>query len=187
MQIRGFTKLNNYKGGLFAGHLFYLLLTFMAMNEMIDERALHIRSLINADVQQVWDAFVVPEQLTRWWAPEGFSTTVIRMVAAPGEEWLLSLYGPDGKHYPNKAKYLEVVPGEKIVYEHFNPDFISTILLEAQGMQTMLEWTLLFETKEMRDIIVQTFKADEGHKENVAKLHRFLQWEKKASNNDVQA
>jgi uncharacterized protein YndB with AHSA1/START domain len=144
------------------------------MEGVIDDRQLRVTRTLNAPVQLVWDVWTKPEHIVNWWAPAGFTTIVRRMIVAEGEEWLLTLQGPDGKTYPNKAIYREVKPLEKLVYEHFNPDFVGTATLKSEGNTTMIEWTMDFETKEMLDIIVKTFKADVGLQQNADKLVDYL-------------
>ena len=64
-----------------------------------------------------------------------------------------------------------IIPMKKIVFRHFNPDFVTTVLFEANGEETLLNWTLQFETPEMRDVVV---KADEGQQQNMQRLKRQL-------------
>jgi uncharacterized protein YndB with AHSA1/START domain len=143
-------------------------------NERTQDRELHIVKTLNAPVELVWETWVNPEHIVHWWAPAGFTTTVLKMEVKEGQEWLLTLHGPDGKNYPNKSIFREIIPLKKIVYEHFNPDFIATAGFQTKNGKTILEWTLLFETTEMRNIIVNTFKADEGLKQNIEKLENYL-------------
>jgi uncharacterized protein YndB with AHSA1/START domain len=143
-------------------------------NENTENRLLSITKTLNASVEMVWQAWTTPEQIVQWWAPEGFTTTVHKMNVAVGEEWLLTLHGPDGKNYPNKSIYLEIIPLKKIVYEHFHPDFIATVLFEVLNNETIMEWTLLFDTPERREIVIETFNADEGLKQNAKKLETYL-------------
>ena len=140
----------------------------------LGKRQLRITKTINAPVELVWDAWTNPEHFVHWWAPTGFTTTIRKMDVKVGEEWLLNLRGPDGKNYPNKSIFREIIPLKKIVYEHFNPDFIGTAVFEPKENETLLEWTLLFETPELFDIVVKTFKAGEGLKQNVEKLENYL-------------
>jgi len=41
------------------------------------------------------------------------------------------------------------------VFEHFNPHFITTVLFKAKGKETQIDWTLLFNTAEMRETIIK--------------------------------
>jgi len=91
-----------------------------------------------------------------------------------GGEWLLTLYGPDGKHYPNKSIFKEIVPLKKIVFQHLNPNYLATVVFEPKGNQTLMDWTSRFETPELYEIVIKTFKADEGFRQNAEKLENYL-------------
>jgi uncharacterized protein YndB with AHSA1/START domain len=138
------------------------------------ERELRISRLLNAPVDQVWKAWTDPSHIINWWGPEGFSNTIHKMDLQPGGEWVLTMHGPDGKNYPNKSIFREIIPLKKIVFDHFNPDFTTTIEFEGKTEKTMLTWHMLFPTKELFDAVVKTFRADEGLKQNVTKLETYL-------------
>jgi uncharacterized protein YndB with AHSA1/START domain len=104
----------------------------------------------------------------------GLPNTIHKMDVQEGGEWTLTMHGPDGTNYPNRSIFKEIIPFEKIVYEHFNPHFINTVLFESIGEETQIHWTLLFDTVEMRETIIRAHKADEGQKQNVEKLNLYL-------------
>lgn len=135
----------------------------------------------NTPVEMMWEVWTKPEHIINWWGPKGFTTTMHEMNLESGGEWKLTLHGPDGKNYPNRSVFRQIVPFEKIVFEHFNPHFITTVLFEARGTETHLDWTLLFDTIEMFDIMVKAHKADEGHKQNVERLEAYLAMLQKSS------
>jgi hypothetical protein len=60
------------------------------------------------------------------------------------------------------------------VFEHFNPHFITTVLFESKDEETEIDWTLLFDTVEMYDTIIKAHKADEGQKQNIERLEKYL-------------
>jgi len=124
--------------------------------------------------QLMWKVWMQPEHIVNWWGPEGFTSTIHQMDFREGGEWKLTLHGPDGVNYPNRSLFKEIVPYEKIVFEHFNPHFITTVLLVSEGEATNIDWTLLFDTAEMRDIVVKAHKAEEGQKQNFEKLDKYL-------------
>jgi uncharacterized protein YndB with AHSA1/START domain len=93
----------------------------------------------------------------------------------PGGLWELVMHGPDGTDYKNKSIYKEIVVNKQIVFNHFNPDFTTTIEFEEQGEQTHLRWHMLFNSVEEFIQVVKTFKADEGLKQNIEKLIVYLQ------------
>lgn len=133
-----------------------------------------ITRLLPAPVELIWQAWTSPEHIANWWGPEGFTNTVHTMEVKDGGEWRLTMHGPDGKRYPNKSTFEEIIPEQKIVFRHFNPDYLATILFEAKGEQTLLNWTMAFETEELFETVVKVLKADKGLEENVAKLEKYL-------------
>lgn len=131
-------------------------------------------SLIEAPIDKVWDVWTNPVHIAKWWGPNGFSNTIHKMELYRGGEWLLTMHGPDGKNYPNRSIFLEIIPKQKIVFEHFNPHFITTVLFEQKDRITELDWSAVFDSPEMFGIIVKTHKADEGQKQNIEKLKVYI-------------
>ena len=141
---------------------------------METNRQLQITRIFNAPVELVWEVWTKPEHLAQWWGPNGFTTTIHQMNVKEGEEWLLTMRSSDGQNFPNKSIFKEVILHKKIMFEHFNPNFITTVLFESQGEKTFMQWTMLFESAEMLETIVKAHKADEGLKQNVEKLVNYL-------------
>jgi PhnB protein len=138
------------------------------------DRELKLSRLFNAPIELVWEVWTDPEHIKNWWGPTGFSNTISKMDVKPEGEWDLVMHGPDGTDYKNKSVFKEVVLHKKIVYEHISPKYLATILFEKQGDQTLLNWHMLFESKEQFIQVVKTFKADEGLKQNIEKLDVYL-------------
>ena len=44
----------------------------------------------------VWRAFSEPDQIVRWWGPNGFTTTIKKWDFRVGGEWSHTMHGPDG-------------------------------------------------------------------------------------------
>lgn len=129
----------------------------------------------NAPIETLWKAWTAPEHIKHWWGPAGFTSTIHQMDVQEGGDWKLTLHGPDGTNYPNRSTFLEIVPLQKIVYEHFNPHFITTVTFESiNSQETRVEWSMLFDTAEMREIIIKAHKGDEGQRQNIEKLERYL-------------
>ena len=140
-----------------------------------ESRSLHIRKTFRKPIELVWEVWTKPEHIASWWGPDGFTNTIRKMEVKENGEWLFTMHGPDGKTYPNKSVYTEIVPFKKIVFQHFNPDFLTTVVFESNKNETTMEWTGLFETMELFQTVVKVFKADEGLKQNVEKLYRYLE------------
>ena len=122
----------------------------------------------------MWEVWTNPEHIVNWWGPNGFTSTIHIMDFREGGEWKLTLHGPDATNYPNRSIFEEIIPFKKIVFEHFNPHFITTVLFESKGEETQIDWTLLFDTEEMREIVVKAHKVEEGQKQNIERLEKYL-------------
>ncbi len=139
------------------------------------DRELHISRLFEAPIDLVWEVFTTPEHIKNWWGPNGFTNTIHKMEVRPGGEWDFIMHGPDGTDYKNKNVYKEVVKHERIVFDHVSaPRHITTIVFTAQGQKTLIDWHMLFESKEQFEQVVKTFKADEGLKQNLEKLQVYM-------------
>jgi uncharacterized protein YndB with AHSA1/START domain len=139
------------------------------------ERELTISRTINAPVALVWEVWTQPEHIVNWWGPNGFTNTITLMDVRPGGEWNLVMHGPDGTDYKNKSIFKEVVLHKKIVFDHFFPNFTTTVEFEALGDKTHLTWHMLFESKEQFIAVVKAHKADESLKQNIEKMEVYLQ------------
>ena len=144
------------------------------MESNTKDRELVITRTLNAPADLVWEVFTKPEHIANWWGPNGFTNTIYTMDVKPGGLWELVMHGPDGTDYKNKSVYKEIVPLKKIVFDHFNPDFTTTIQFEDLGEQTYIYWHMLFNTAEEFIQVVKTFKADEGLKQNIERLNAYL-------------
>ena len=115
-----------------------------------DREFLHSRR-IDAPRERVFRAFSDPAHLTRWWGPQGFTSTFHEFDLRPGGFWRFVLHGPDGTDYPNECVFVEAVAPERVVFEHLSGHhFVMTITFEAQGDQTVVGWRQVFDTAEER-------------------------------------
>ena len=64
--------------------------------------------------------------------PKGFTNTIHKMDIVTDSEWRLTMHRTEGKNYPNKSLFREIVPFKKIVFQHFNPNYIATIVFEPK-------------------------------------------------------
>jgi uncharacterized protein YndB with AHSA1/START domain len=144
------------------------------LDESNRDRELFISRLINAPRELVWEVWTKPEHIKNWWGPDGFTNTMDKMELWPGGKWEFVMHGPNGVDYKNKSIFKEILEPERIVFEHIAPNFLATITFEAQGEKTLINWRMLFESKEQLTQVVKTVKADEGLKQNIVKLENYL-------------
>ena len=138
-------------------------------------RELRISRLLNAPKELVWKLWTEPEHIVKWWGPNGFTNTIIKMEVKPGGEWEFIMHGPDGTDYKNKHIFHEVQKEVRLVMDHVTaPKFRMTAIFEAKGNQTLLTIHSVFESAEQLEQVIRVFKADEGLKQNVDKLEIYL-------------
>ena len=136
--------------------------------------------LINAPRERVWKAFVDPEQVVQWWGPNGFTTTTESMKVKAGGIWKYMMHGPDGRDYPNKIIYDEVVEPEKLVYHHsddganIDVSFVSTITFEEQDGKTLITMRAVFKTAEELERIDKEYGARVGAQQTLGRLAEFV-------------
>ena len=70
----------------------------------------------DAPVERVWQAWSDPEQVKRWWGPQGFSSPLCRMDFREGETTLVSMRSDEGWEVFNTWTYRSIQPMEKIEF-----------------------------------------------------------------------
>ncbi len=97
--------------------------------------------------ERLWSAFTDPQQVARWWGPDGFTNTIHEMDVRPGGRWRLTMHAPDGTAFANESEFREVAPPERIAFEHLEPihRFRMTMLFAARDGETELTWRMLFD------------------------------------------
>ena len=150
------------------------------MNETAN-RELSITRLLNASQELVWEVWTKPEHITHWWGPIGFSTTTHEMNVKPGGVWRFMMHGPDGRDYPNKIVFIEVVKPELLVYKHSGEEdtadikFHVTVNFEKQGNKTKLMMRSLFESPEELERVIKEYGAEEGMKQHINRLEEYIE------------
>ena len=152
------------------------LLTDTSDRELVFER------IFSAPRELVFEAWTNPQHVVQWWGPNGFTTTIEQMEVRPGGVWKHIMHGPDGKDYPNKSIFIEVVKPERLVYSHAGgrkgdpgAQFETTVTFEEfNGGKTKLTMRMVFPSAEKRDEVVRFYKADEGGNQTLSRLEEFL-------------
>src|SRR5260370_8771115 len=81
-------------------------------------REIVISRVISAPRELVFEAFTEVRHLSRWWGPEGFTTTTRAFEFRVGGEWDFVMHGPDGTDYQEWISWTEIAPPERIVLLH---------------------------------------------------------------------
>ena len=82
------------------------------------DREIVITRGISAPRELVIEAFTEVRHLSRWWGPEGFTTTTRAFEFRVGGEWDFVMHGPDGTDYQEWISWTEIVPPERIAMLH---------------------------------------------------------------------
>ncbi len=140
-----------------------------------ENRELSITRTLNAPRKLVWEVWTKPEHIKNWWGPEGFKNTIHKMDFREGGSWEFIMHGPDGTDYKNKNVFKEIIPMEKIVFEHMTgPIFTATITFRENGDKTIVTMHALFESPEQLQQTIKVFKADVGQIQTMARLEAYL-------------
>jgi uncharacterized protein YndB with AHSA1/START domain len=81
-----------------------------------DGRDLILTRIIDVPREKVFRAWTEPSLLKQWFAPAPFTTPTVETDVRPGGTSLIVMKGPDGKEFPNRGVYLEVVKNERLVF-----------------------------------------------------------------------
>ena len=90
------------------------------------DREIVISRVISAPRELVFEAFTEVRHLSRWWGPEGFTTTTRAFEFRVGGEWDFVMHGPDGTDYQEWISWTEIAPPERIALLHGDPSAIRT-------------------------------------------------------------
>jgi uncharacterized protein YndB with AHSA1/START domain len=120
------------------------------------DRELVLTRLIDAPREKLYRAWTDPGLLKQWFAPAPWTTPIAELDVRPGGASLVVMRGPEGKEFPNRGVYLEVVPNERLVFtdaysmawEPSQRPFMTVIVtFEEEGGQTrytarVRHWTI---------------------------------------------
>lgn len=117
----------------------------------------------------VFRAWTDPRHLAEWWGPKGFTNTFEEFDLRPGGSWRFVMHGPDGRDYPNHSVFREILPPERLVFDHVSGHrFRVTATFDDLGGRTRLTWRMLFETTPEFEAAREKVVA--GNLENLDKL-----------------
>lgn len=80
------------------------------------ERDLVLTRHLAAPRAAVWRCWTEPDLLKRWFAPAPWTTPEVELDLRPGGSNRFVMRSPEGEDFPNRGVYLEVVPGERLVF-----------------------------------------------------------------------
>jgi len=125
----------------------------------------------------VFEAFTKPELLQRWFGPRGWSMPVCEVDLKVGGTFRFVLRGPDGNDMRMPGTYRELAPPERSVHMESFDDYpgesqVTAVFVEQDG-KTTLTATVLYPSKEVRDIVIKS-GMEHGAAESYDKLSEML-------------
>jgi uncharacterized protein YndB with AHSA1/START domain len=146
------------------------------------DREIVVSRVFNAPRALVFQAWSSHEHLAHWYGPDGFTITTHEMAFEPGGVWRFIMHGPDGRDYPNRVIFKEVVEAERLVYTHDDggeaavPVSFETRVTfdEVDGGKTKLTMRSVFATKQEKDRVEREHGAVEGGLQHVGRLAEYL-------------
>lgn len=110
------------------------------------EREVVITRIFDAPRELVFEAWIDPKHLARWWGPKTFTNPVCEVDARVGGAWHIVMRGPDGSEYPCGGVYREIVKPERLVFTNIATDKegkpildgLTTVLFAEHGGKTKL-------------------------------------------------
>lgn len=114
---------------------------------------IYICRTYDASVEDVWEAWVDPVKVAKWWGPRGFTITTKSKDVRTGGSWVYTMHGPDGVNWPNVTKFLEVEKYSRLVYDHGGnenqpPMFRVTVEFTEVKGKTKMEMSMALPTPE---------------------------------------
>lgn len=149
---------------------------------------IRITRVYDASVAQVWEAWTDLAQVGQWWGPRGFTITTKSKDLRAGGSWDYIMHGPDGTDWPNFARYHEVVPRARLVYDHgassadTKPMFRVTVEFRDLGGKTELDMRMTLATVEAANN-TRAFIKTVGGNSTWDRLAEYL--EKEASDQEI--
>jgi uncharacterized protein YndB with AHSA1/START domain len=130
------------------------------------EREIVMSRVFDAPRSLVFEAWTKPELLERWLGVrEGWSMVVCEVDLRVGGAYRFVWRGPDGPEMGMSGVYREIEPPERLVAtESFDDPWdsgeaLDTTVLVEEGGKTTATTTVLYESEEIRDAVLESGMA----------------------------
>jgi len=145
------------------------------------DREIVLSRVIDAPRDLVYRAWIEPGRIFDWFGPAGFRCEVLEQSAASvGATWRFNMIAPGGRIFSNRIRFLEIIPGERLVYDHGSdldddPNrFRVTITFDQQGDgKTVLTLRQFHPSKDQRNATIGFGAVELGY-QTLDKLAAYL-------------
>jgi uncharacterized protein YndB with AHSA1/START domain len=82
----------------------------------LSKTQLRLERLIAAPPERVFAFWINPEQIVRWWGPEGYEIPSSNFDVRPGGKWSTMVQTPDGQRRTVSGIYRAIEPPRRLVF-----------------------------------------------------------------------
>ena len=125
---------------------------------VMSEHTIVIERVFDAPRDLVWNAWTDPDEVTKWWGPEHFTTPreKIEFDLRPGGICRMTMVGPDGEEYPSDGHFGVVEPPERLSFRQETTDHPM-----IESGETTVEFVELHQSRTKVVITSRMMCADE--------------------------
>jgi uncharacterized protein YndB with AHSA1/START domain len=142
----------------------------------VGDLRLHQTHVLPASPERVFAAFAEPDQVARWWGPEGFRIPELHWSPRAGEHYRIAMQPPEGEAFHLLGEFREVEPPARLAltfaWDPPHPDDRETLAeLDFAGRDGSTEVRLgqgAFSTEERLGL------HDDGWEQSFERLRRLL-------------
>ena len=151
-----------------------LLKNYVNRQPLFPDREYVCSRMFDFPRERVFRAFSDPEQLAKWWGPDGFTNTILKFDFRVGGDWHLTMHGPDGTDYRNESVFVEINEPERIVFDHLRTmhRFLMTMTYVEFDGKTRLTWRQRFESPQEWELVKAFVPA--ANEQNFERLEEHL-------------
>lgn len=132
-----------------------------ALSQWALDREVVITRVIAAPRKRVFEAWIDPDQIPRWFSPEGYRNETRSIDIRPGGSWRFVYIGPEDKRYENRMVFGRIEAPRCLKFDHgkdIDDDparFRVTVTFDEQGNgKTVVTLRQLHPTVEQRNAVV---------------------------------
>ncbi|NJN58077.1 MAG: hypothetical protein HC879_11580 [Leptolyngbyaceae cyanobacterium SL_5_9] len=139
------------------------------------DRQIVITRVFNAPRELVFRVWTETKHIEQWFGPKGFTTRVVENDLRPGGQWLYIMISPDGKEYPSKGVFREIVPPERVVATDEFGEGIEEVL-DIDLPQGMVTTTLFEDLKGKTRLTIQIMHETVGDRHKHEEMGVIAGW-----------
>lgn len=113
----------------------------------------------DAPRELVFEAWTSCEHIPHWFGPRGTEIPVCEIDLRPGGAWRFVLRSPDGREMGMGGVYKEIEQPDRLVstesFDDYPGESLNTMTLTEKDGKTTLTVTVLAESKEIRDAVIE--------------------------------